>query len=252
QPREYLDEETAATVTVVAEPLVFALPRPELAANVRDYVTLAAAAVDRNGKVSYVLIAYFWSTVDPRLRTDALPSPEPLVLQADDRRIALALLGHSAHEAGIGVPVHAPPGAVVPPNVYGTDLGTLRFIEEARSLTLTADSDGTPLSYQLWEDHRVGGPNFALFLIHPGCDISTPREIQTTTGVLRAHSSLSRLRSRAAGFHDHGPTADRFRRTEFRASDRDALLAVPHAVIRAGAHALRPPVQAERLYLRRG
>ena len=44
QPREYLDEETAATITVVAEPLVFACPRPELAANVRDYVTLAAAA----------------------------------------------------------------------------------------------------------------------------------------------------------------------------------------------------------------
>ena len=155
QPREYLDEQTAATVTVVAEPLVFALPRPELAANVRDYVTLAAAAVDRNGKVSYVLIAYFWSTVDPRLRTDALPSPEPLVLQADDRRIALALRGHSAHEAGIGVPVHAPPGAAVTPNVYGTDLGTLRFIAEARSLTMTADSDGVPLSYQLWEDHRM-------------------------------------------------------------------------------------------------
>ena len=44
QPREYLDEQTAATITVVAEPLLFALPRPELAANVRDYVTLAADA----------------------------------------------------------------------------------------------------------------------------------------------------------------------------------------------------------------
>jgi len=39
--------------------------------------------------------------------------------------------------------------------VYGTDLGTLRFIAEARSLTMTADSDGVPLSYQLWEDHRM-------------------------------------------------------------------------------------------------
>ncbi len=113
-PREYLDEDTAATVTVVAQPLVFANPRTNLAANVRDYVTLAAAAVDRNGKVSYVLIAYFWSTVDPRLRGAAPPSPEPLVLQADDRRIALALRGHSAHEAGIGVPVHVPAGTDVP------------------------------------------------------------------------------------------------------------------------------------------
>jgi hypothetical protein len=155
QPQEYLDEETAATITVVGEPLVFACPRPELAANVRDYVTLAAAAVNRNGKVSYVLIAYFWSTVDPRLRRDAMPSPEPLVLQADDRRIELKLRGHSAHEAGIGAPVHAPPGAAVTPNVYGTDLATLRFVSEARRLTIVADSDGVPLGYELWEDRRT-------------------------------------------------------------------------------------------------
>ena len=160
QPQEYLDEETAATITVVGEPLVFACPRPELAANVRDYVTLAAAAVDRNGKISYVLIAYFWSTVDPRLRRDAMPSPEPLVLQADDRRIELKLRGHSAHEAGIGAPVHAPPGAAVTPNVYGTDLATLRFVAEARRLTIVADSDGAPLPYELWEDRRTALRNF--------------------------------------------------------------------------------------------
>ena len=159
-PQEYLDEETAATITVVAEPLVFACPRPDLAANVRDYVTLAAAAVDRNGKVSYVLIAYFWSTVDPRLRQDKLPSPEPLVLQADDRRIELALRGHSAHEAGIGQPVHAPPGAALTPNVYGTELATLRFVAEARQLTIVADSGGTALSYELWEDRRTALRSF--------------------------------------------------------------------------------------------
>ena len=154
-PQEYLDEETAATITVVGEPLVFAYAQSNLAANVRDYVTLAAAAVDRNGKISYVLIAYFWSTLDPRVRRDALPSPEPLVLQADDRRIELKLRGHSAHEAGIGMPVHAPPGAAVTPNVYGTELATLRFVSEARRLTIVAESDGTPLTYELWEDRRT-------------------------------------------------------------------------------------------------
>ena len=149
-----------AGITVVAEPLVLACPRPELAANARDYVTLAAAAVDRNGKVSYVLIAYFWSTVDPRLRQEKLPSPEPLVLQADDRRIELKLRGHSAHEAGIGAPVHAPAGAPVTPNVYGTDLATLRFVAEARSLTIVADSEGAPLGYELWEDRRTALRSF--------------------------------------------------------------------------------------------
>jgi len=155
QPREYLDEETGATITVVAEPLVFAYARPELAANVRDYATLAAAAVDRTGKISYVLIAYFWSTVDPRLRRDAALAAEPLVLSADDRRITLALRARSPHEAGIGVPVHAPPGNAAAPNVYATDLATLRYVAEARRLTLVADSGGTPLSYELWEDHRA-------------------------------------------------------------------------------------------------
>jgi hypothetical protein len=154
-PREYLDEQTAATITVVAEPLVFAYPHPELAANARDYATLAAAAVNRSGKVSYVLIAYFWSTVDERLRDSPAPAAEPLALRADDRRLQLALRGHSAHEAGIGEHVHAPPGSEAPPNVYATDLATLRFLAEARSLALLAESGGTPLSYQLWQDRRA-------------------------------------------------------------------------------------------------
>src|SRR5205814_7801600 len=64
------------------------------AANVRDYVTLAAAAVDRNGKVSYVLIGYFWSTVDPRVRSDAMPSPELLVLRSEEHTSELQSLRH--------------------------------------------------------------------------------------------------------------------------------------------------------------
>jgi len=163
EPQEYLDEETAATVTVVGQPLLFAYARTDLAANVRDYVTLAAAAVDRNGKISYVLIAYFWSTVDPRLRREPLPSAESLVLQADDRRIELHLQGHSAHEAGIGMPVHAPPGDPVTPNVYASDLATLRFIGEARHLNVIATSDGNEVSYDLWEDRR---PALRAFVRH--------------------------------------------------------------------------------------
>ena len=155
EPREYLDEDTAATITVVGEPLVFALPRRDLAANARDYVTLAAAAVNRAGKISYVLIGYNWSTADPRLRRDPLPGAEGLALRADDRRIELTLRGHTAHDAGIGVPVHAPPGASVAPNVYGTDLATLRYLSESRHLTLEADSGETIMRYELWEDRRA-------------------------------------------------------------------------------------------------
>jgi hypothetical protein len=83
---------------------------------------------------------YFWSTVDPRVRHDPLPDPEPLVIQADDRRIALKLRGHSAHEAGIGLAVHAPPVGTAAPNVYGTDLAVVRFLASARHLALLAES----------------------------------------------------------------------------------------------------------------
>lgn len=153
QPEEYLDEETAATVTVVGEPLVFANPRRDLAANARDYVTVAAAAVDRAGKVSYVLITYIWSTVDPS-RREALPSPQALIMQADDRRIEFRFEGHSAHEAGIGLPVHAPPGSEAAPNVYHTELATLRFLAEARHLKVLPPSDAPFAAYELWDDRR--------------------------------------------------------------------------------------------------
>lgn len=154
-PLEYLDEQTAATITVVSQPLMFAYARRELAANARDYATVAAAAVNRGGKINYVVIVYFWSTVDPRLREGSGPAAEPLIVQADDRRISLKLQGHSPREAGIGVAVHAPPGDDVQPNVYSTDLPTLRFISESRRLGLQVESDGTPFTYDVWEDRRA-------------------------------------------------------------------------------------------------
>jgi hypothetical protein len=162
-PREYLDEETGATITVVDQPLVFAFPRTDLAAHARDYATLAAAAVNRSGKLEYVFVCYFWSTVDLRLRDESPPAHQQLVLQADDRRIPMALSGRSAHEAGIGIPVHAPAGTHTAPTVYAADLATLRFIGQARHLTLLADNGARTSSYDVWEDGR---PALRAFVRH--------------------------------------------------------------------------------------
>ena len=167
QPHEYLDPETAATVTVVGEPLVFANPRTEVAANARDYVTLAAAAVNRGGKVSYVLVAYLWSTVDPRLRGEPLPNPGLLIVQADDRRIELSLSGHSPHDAGIGVPVLPPPGPSVTPNVCSVDLGTLRSIAESRRLSLITETNIASIPYTLWDDRRAALRAFVRHIAAP-------------------------------------------------------------------------------------
>jgi hypothetical protein len=151
-PLEYLDEVTGATVTVVSRPLVFT-ERSGVVANARDYVTLAVAAVDQSGKISYVVMAYFWSVGVSRPVAPA--AAEPLVLQADDRRIQLELRGAPARELGIGVPVHKPPFGAATPNIYAIDLPTMRLIAESHHLTLRVESQGTYLNYELFEDRRV-------------------------------------------------------------------------------------------------
>ena len=153
-PDEYLDEDTAATLTIVAEPLVFACDRRDLGAYARDYVTLAAVSVNRNRKVDYLLLAYFWSTVAPHLRPDALPAPELLVLLADDRRIELHRGARTARDAGISVLIHPPPATTAGPLVYPTDLATLRFLAESRQLKVLSDSAATPTGFGLWDDER--------------------------------------------------------------------------------------------------
>lgn len=158
-PLEYLDQETAATVSVVGRPIVFAHERPNRAAHMRDYVTLAAATVNRSGKTDYVVIAYFWTTFDPHGQQNddrVIPAGTgELVIVADDRRIQLQLEGHSAHDAGIGAPIHAPPGSAATPNVYRTDLATLRFIAAAHHLAVLANADDPVSSYEIWDDRRA-------------------------------------------------------------------------------------------------
>jgi hypothetical protein len=155
-PEEYLDPETAATISIVGKPLVFAHERPERAAHMRDYVTLAAAAVNRSGKTDYVLVAYDWTTFDEHGRSGETHSATTtLVVAADDRRITLNLAGHSAHDVGIGTPVHPPPVGSATPDIYRTDLATMRFIAAARHLAVLKQSDTAATAYTIWDDQRA-------------------------------------------------------------------------------------------------
>jgi hypothetical protein len=122
----------------------------------RDYVTLAAAAVNRSGKTDYVLVAYDWTTFDEHGRSGETPgATTTLVVAADDRRITLELAGHSAHDVGIGTPVHPPPGGPATPDVYRTDLATMRFIAAARHLAVLKQSDAAATAYPIWDDQRA-------------------------------------------------------------------------------------------------
>ena len=154
EPIEYLDQETGATVTTVGRPLVFFRNRSDFPGKAQDYVTLAAAAVNQSGKMSYVLIGYFWWFGAPPKAELAPSAAETLALQADDRNIQLVLRSASAHELGIGVPVHRPPLGNATAYVYAIDLSTMGIIAESHQLAVHLQNDGTSLTYTLFEDRR--------------------------------------------------------------------------------------------------
>lgn len=153
-PREYLDEKTAATITVVAKPLVFAHERPELAAHSRDYVTLAGAAVNRTGKIDYFIFAYFWSTLDRRATDNTTAAVDDLTIAADDRQIHPKLEGHSAQAVGVGSAIGAPPGRHWKLNVYRSDLATLHFLAESRHIAVTVPTAEGSITYEVWDDQH--------------------------------------------------------------------------------------------------
>jgi hypothetical protein len=166
-PREYLDEETGATVFFVGRPLLFARERVTVngrvvlrespaAANVthvpRDYVTLAAAAVDRGGKYTYVLIGYFWFVGAPQPDENVCVDRGPLALQLGDRRIELPPFEGSTRDAGVSQPIHRPSIGDAKPTAYPIDLATLGQIAESAHLALYCGAETAPLKYELLED----------------------------------------------------------------------------------------------------
>jgi hypothetical protein len=153
-PRSYLDERSGVSVSVAAQPLIFARERNDLAASARDYVTLVAVVLDNSGHLQHVLMGYRWSTVDARLDPLRPDDRAPLVITADDRRFVLTPEARSLQDIGLYSPIKLPS---IPPRgvrVYLTDLAALRFLAAARSLRMQVGTDELSAPYQIWQDGR--------------------------------------------------------------------------------------------------
>src|SRR6202012_4061800 len=103
-PNEYLDPVTAAMVSSVTAPLIFARAHQDVAANERQYANLISVSVNRSGHYEYLLLANIWAPVYARLGKGAHPG-EPLVILADDRAIRIQRDGRNLQEAGIAKPI---------------------------------------------------------------------------------------------------------------------------------------------------
>ena len=89
---------------------------------------------------------------------------DTLLVAADDRRMRFSLAGTRAADQGIALPVHAPPGQHALPNVYRTDLATLRYLAAARRIAIQTGADDTAPVYELWDDQQDALSSFVKFM----------------------------------------------------------------------------------------
>jgi hypothetical protein len=152
-PDEYLDPVTAAMVSSVTGPIIFARPHQDVAANARQYANVVGVSVNRSGHYEYVLLVYIWSTVDARLGAGAHPG-DTLVFLADERAIRLPRDGRSPKEVGIAKRLLAPLHYRGSPRIYRTDRDTMKFIAAAHHVRLQLEGDQDARPFDIWKDGR--------------------------------------------------------------------------------------------------
>jgi hypothetical protein len=163
--REYLDEQTAASVTAAAQPLVFARERSDLAANARDYVSLVPIEVNRSGQRHYYWFGYLWSTIDRRTNGEALLTEgDQFVLLADGRPIRLQAAAGSLREAGVAEAPVSRPGREAVAVLFQADPALVNFTGHATDLSLVLIRSGLNQDYFLWRDEREAVKRFASYL----------------------------------------------------------------------------------------
>ena len=148
--REYLDEQTAATVTVGAPALVFARERPDLAVHARDYLTLVPVDVNRAGVHAQYFVGYAWSTIDKRSLADEQATPLRFELVADGRRIPLVQHTGSVRELGLGGPPVPPPARSATLLVAPASREQQDFILAAADVRAVLVQDSGSARYELW------------------------------------------------------------------------------------------------------
>lgn len=149
-PREYLDRETAATVTVGVPALVFARDRTEYAVHARDYLTLVAVDVNRGGRHAQYFFGYAWSTIGkPSAAAQSTP-PTRFELVADGRRIPLVHQPGPLRELGLGEAPLPPPSRTAELLVAPASREVQEFVQRASELHAVRVGEGGSARYDLW------------------------------------------------------------------------------------------------------
>jgi hypothetical protein len=105
-PNQYLDEDTAATITVVASPWLFVADNPASAFVQRGYLNLHAFDVNRAGTHQHYF-AVMQSSFDVALPDEKSWTPT-LEFQAGDRKLVFQSTAQDPRQLGITRPLERP------------------------------------------------------------------------------------------------------------------------------------------------
>jgi hypothetical protein len=152
--RHYLDDKTAASITLAREPIVFARERTDLAVNARDYLSLTAIEVNRTGERTYYWSGYIWSTIDRRDGAPVLDPAAQLMLVADGRPIRLVDEQGRSRMLGVGTPPTPMPVRSAKPVLYRVEPEVLRYVSGSNDLSVLLVTEGISESLTPWRDGR--------------------------------------------------------------------------------------------------
>ena len=149
---QYLDERTAATITRMDAPWIFAHESPQLAVHARDYLDMRAVDVNRSGQHRLYLQLDLWSTID----LSEVVSLQGLVLhlQADDRVFPLRCEEDGARY-GIGTTRRAH-GEYSRTFYCATERAMLEFLATAESVRVRLTREEDEFVFESWRDGRGG------------------------------------------------------------------------------------------------
>lgn len=156
-PREYLDERTAATITMVAHPWIF--NREHVSAQL-DFVHLYAIDVNRMGDHrKYLAVVKYWPAPEHERYPDLLPV---LVVRLQDEILELSPAEGDLKSHGVGQPLDAAAPKSAKTWLYPVDAEKLKRIASAGELSLALLANDTRADYIVWRDGRAELSEFSM------------------------------------------------------------------------------------------
>lgn len=144
-PREYLDEATAATITVVADPWIFTRKNapPQL-----DFFHLYAIDVNRQGDhKKYFAVVHYWPGEDL-----GGAAPPTLLLNGGSQELKLQAASEDARKLGIAKPLDRSAPSSAKTWLYPVDKASLQAIAQTRQLAAALHTEKTMADYAVWRD----------------------------------------------------------------------------------------------------